>query len=86
MWTKEDATAYDRLSLEFHMSAYRSAARAGLTKEQMAQRQQSLKKQFEKMQGRLKRAQQQPDVWSRYLLWSGATLTVVGGMGYSRNQ
>ena len=85
-WTTQDTIAYDRLSLEYHRSAYQSPARVGLTKEEFAARQQELKQRFDAMRGKLEYARQRPDAWRRYLLGGGAALSFAGALGYLRQR
>ena len=85
-WTPEDATHYDRISLEYHMSATRSAGRAGLSQAEMDAQRQRLKEQFEAMRGKLEKSQQQPQLWSRTLLGTGALLASAGLFLYLKQQ
>lgn len=78
-WTPQDAKEYDRLSLAYHESAYQTAARAGRTEEEMQAYRAELKRKFEEKQHQLTLAQEQPQRWSRFLLWTGCVLT---GAGY----
>jgi hypothetical protein len=77
-WTPEDSENYDRISLEYHNSAYESAARAGRTEAEMQRYRAKLQNQFELLRAKLQSAQQEPLRWSRLLLWSGAGLVLVG--------
>ncbi len=81
LWTGEDAARYNRITLEYHKSAYQTPARKGLTEPQMEARQQRLRKEFESMRDRLTTARRQPRAWRQMLLWTGATLIMIGIAG-----
>jgi hypothetical protein len=42
-----------------------------------------LEAEFEKLNEKLEHAQQEPQRWSRILLWSGAVLAGIGGLLHS---
>jgi len=85
-WTPEDSAAYDRVSTEYKRSNYQSAARLGISEtEQQAQRE-KMKSQLDAMRTRLDRARDQPQRWSRYLLWTGVLLTATGFFAHSIRQ
>ncbi len=81
-WTENDAEDFAVISEEYHRSALQSPERAGLTEEQMDARRAKLKNSFVAMRKKLEHARQQPRQWSRYLLWSGALLAALGGLGH----
>ena len=80
-WAEDDAEDFAAISSEYHRSAHQSHEKAGLTVDQMDIRYRKLKNSFESMRDKLERARQQPRRWSQYLLWSGALLTAIGGLG-----
>ena len=82
LWTEEDASRYDRITLEYHMSAYQSPARQGLTDSQMQSRHEQLRKEFESMRDRLTAAKERPHTWSQILRWTGSLLTLGGVAGH----
>lgn len=81
IWTNEDSAAYSKLHQQRHHAAYQSPARAGITEAEMKAQQERLKTRAEAMRKKLEYARQQPRRWSQYLLWSGALLAAVGGLG-----
>ncbi len=76
-WTDQSATDYATLSEQYHRSAYQTGRKGNLTTKQEHQHQQ-LKISFDTMRNKLKRAQGQPQRWSRYLLGIGTLLTAAG--------
>lgn len=82
LWTAEDASRYDRITLEYHKSAYQTPARQGLTDSQLQARQERLRKEFESLRDKLASARRQPDTWSRILRWTGSLLTLGSVAGY----
>jgi len=82
IWTNEDSAAYSRLRQEYHHTAYQSPERAGISAAEQEARQKKLKIQTDAMRKKLQHARQQPQRWSRYLLWSGALLAAAGGLSY----
>jgi len=79
-WTNEDSAAYSRLRQQHHRTAYQSPERAGISTAEQEARQEKLKIQTEAMRKKLQYARQQPQRWSRYLLWAGALLAAIGGL------
>lgn len=77
-WSMQDSEAYDRVSREYHKLAYQSAAETGRSETEMRAHREALKQQFETLRDRLEFAQQQPQRWSRFLLWAGTSLVVLG--------
>jgi len=82
LWTAADAARYDRVTLEYHKSAYQEPARAGLTQSQWQARHEQLQKEFEALRDKLATTRQQPHTWSQFLLWSGALFALGGGLSY----
>ncbi len=83
MWTNEDAATYSKIRLQSHGSAYKTAARSGLSEAQMQAQSERMEVQAEAMQAKLKRAREQPQRWSRYLLGVGTLLAAVGFFAHS---
>jgi len=81
LWTHKDSAAYSKLRQQLHRSAYQSPARAGVTEAQMKTQREKMERQAEAMHKKLEHARQQPQRWSQYLLWSGALLAALGGLG-----
>jgi len=84
LWNDEDAAAYVRISGEFHRSLNQSPELAGLTEAERNAQREHLQSEFDALHDKLQYAREQPKLWSRYLLWSGLLLTVLGGLGYRR--
>jgi len=80
-WTDKDAENFALLSEQYHRSAHQAPGRTGLDAEQMDLQHGKLKSSFEAMHKKLEHARQQPQRWSQYLLWSGALLAALGGLG-----
>ena len=78
MWTKEDAAALDRVTVEYKLSAYKSPARAGVSEEEWATQRARMKTKMDAMNEKLRTALDQPERWSRYLLWSGILAVALG--------
>jgi len=78
LWTKEDSAAYDRVTLEYHRSAYQSADQAGRTEEEMKKYRENLRNQFEKMRRKLEEARSPRSLWTSYTFWTGAICCFVG--------
>jgi hypothetical protein len=82
LWTATDAAHYNKITLEYHQSAYQTPGRAGLTQSQWQARHKRLQEEVDSLQNKLASAQRRPRAWSRILLWSGALLTLAGGLRY----
>jgi hypothetical protein len=82
LWTAANAAHYNKITLEYHQSAYQTPGRAGLTQSQWQARHKRLQEEVDSLQNKLASAQRRPRTWSRILLWSGALLTLVGGLRY----
>ena len=82
MWSNDDAAVYSKLRQELHRLAYQLPARAGISEAQIKTQQEKMEIQAEAMRKKLENARQQPRLWSKYLLWSGALLTAVGGLSH----
>jgi hypothetical protein len=82
LWTATDAAHYNKITLEYHQSAYQAPARAGLTQSQWQSRHQLLKEEFETLRDKLETARRRPHTWSQILLWSGTLLALGGGLSY----
>ena len=85
LWTKENSAAYDKVTQQYKRSTYQSADRTGLSEEEWQAQRVRMKQQIDAMNVRLKRARNQPKLWSQYLLWAGALL-VAGGAVWHRYQ
>lgn len=79
-WTWEDSQFYGKVSSELHKSAFQTAEEAGRTEREMERYRANLQQEFEKLKTKLEHAQQEPERWSRILLWSGAALAGLGGL------
>ena len=81
-WTTEDSALYDQVSQEYKRGTYQSAARSGVTEEEWNAQRDRMKQQVDTMRRRLEFAQEQPEFWSRNLLWVGFLLVVAGGASH----
>ena len=79
-WTPEDAKAYERVSQELKISAYRTPDRVALSEKEWLAQRERMNRQLKAMQHKLNRVKRLPKQWNRYLLWSGVLLAVVGGL------
>ncbi len=82
LWTREDSASYSKLRQQLHRSAYQDPVRAGITEAQMNAQREKMERQADAMHKKLERVRSQPRRWSQYLLWSGALLTALGGLGH----
>lgn len=82
LWTTSDSEQFDRISLEYHQSAFQTPGRAGRTKEEMRTYRENLESQFELMREKLQVAQAQPKLLRRYLLWSGGAFAAMGFLAH----
>jgi len=78
MWTPEDAEVYSRLVEENHRLSYRTAERSGLSAEEFTANRNRVQGNLESMIDKLEYAKSMPAAWSRYLLWTGTVLAVLG--------
>lgn len=77
-WTIEDSEAYGEVTRQLHESTYQTPSEAGRTAEEMERYRENLAQEFEKLKSKLEHAQQEPQRWSRILLWTGTALVGVG--------
>ncbi len=78
-WTMEDSEAYGEVTRQLHESTYQTPSEAGRTAAEMERYRANLQQEFAKLKSKLEHAQQEPQRWSRILLWTGAALVGVGG-------
>lgn len=81
-WDPEDAKVYGRLIQENHSLTYQSAEQSGLTEEEFAANRTKVKANLEAMIDKLEYAKSRPDVWSRYLFWTGTALAALGALAH----
>lgn len=79
-WSSAQAQEYAETSAALHEAAHDHAGK--VTTEQFV----ALQARFEKNRTALEHAQQEPQRWSRILLWSGAALAGAGGLMHLSRQ
>ncbi|MDZ4659692.1 MAG: hypothetical protein SH868_19130 [Bythopirellula sp.] len=79
-WTIADSEAFSQVTRELHDSTTQLPRQSGRTADELAGYQENLKQEFEKLKSKLEHAQQEPQRWSRILLWTGTALVGVGGL------
>ena len=82
-WTQEDSDAYQRLSREYKLSAYKTAAEMGLQPAEHQRQLQQLKSSVEAMRDKLAGARNRGEFWQRTMWWSGLLSLAMAGVAYS---
>jgi hypothetical protein len=80
-WTRADSQAFGRISQEMH-----HPSQGNLNDEQLTAHRHELQREFDALQAKLERAQQEPERCRRILLWTGACLTATGAMVHLARQ
>jgi hypothetical protein len=77
-WTIEDSRRFSRVTRELHDATIEARGSAVRSPTEAAAYESNLQEEFERLNRKLEYAQQEPQRWSRILLWSGAALAAVG--------
>jgi hypothetical protein len=77
-WTIEDSRQFSRVTRELHDATLEARGSTSRSFEEAASYETNLQKEFERLNSKLEYAQQEPQRWSRILLWSGAALAGMG--------
>jgi hypothetical protein len=77
-WTIEDSQRFSRVTRELHDATIEARGPSMRNPVEIEKYETNLKKEFERLSSKLEHAQQEPQRWSRILLWSGAALAGVG--------